>query len=609
MSLNRQLASIARQGVVTVETVADLRAHPFATSPELVFETLGAVTAGDGGGGVWRWDVTSSDDDNLGTVVLPTGHTGAGRRVRVIDGNAVYAAWFVGKRTDDVTAGLQAAIDVAETNGINKVYLDAHTYNVSAPRAGVTLTVKTCSITGAGAERSVLAIGTSTETGGIGGTDVVDVRIADLKVDGQRTAYAGWNRGVVFFGGTNIQVERVHFHRLGGGPLTIAKDTTTPASDLVPSGSASPNLVSVINCQFTDSFGSHCISTKARGAKRVLITQNKMINSCVGGISIESQDALGSGAAPIEDVIVTDNYIEKSSGDNSALTGLNPTGIGINENVLRAVCSNNIIKDLIKGGANAQPSGIELGTSPLQTDTPCEKIAVTGNVIIGVTDQIEGFTIANKNTDIEEVLIANNLIAGNISNGVLLRPGLDNGTGTINKLVISGNIFEDTNGGGIYHYNLNDALGPADKIIINGNRIIAKAGTTRYGINLAGTNAVITNNLIERYPRAISFVGTAEKFLIANNQLLNNVDGVRGTLSSSLITGNVMSGNTGYAVYITTGDSLSNISGNYINGGNNGIRAPAGCTARNNDVLNLTGVPIWTGLNTGTYDAALNRTA
>jgi len=112
MSYARQLADISRHGIITVNTVADLRAHPFVNSPELMFETLGALSAADGGGGLWRWDAASLDDDNLGTVVLPTGHVGPGRRERVFSG-FVNACWFGGT----TAAAIQEAIFACYAEG------------------------------------------------------------------------------------------------------------------------------------------------------------------------------------------------------------------------------------------------------------------------------------------------------------------------------------------------------------------------------------------------------------------------------------------------------------------------------------------------------------
>ena len=114
MFSNRQGSFIVRHGIITVETVADLRAHPFATSPDLVFRTLGALTAGDGGGGTWPWDASSTDDDDTATVVLPTGHVDAGRRRRDGDLTRVHVAWW-GGHPSRTGAQNSAALDAAMT--------------------------------------------------------------------------------------------------------------------------------------------------------------------------------------------------------------------------------------------------------------------------------------------------------------------------------------------------------------------------------------------------------------------------------------------------------------------------------------------------------------
>jgi hypothetical protein len=78
---------------------------------------LGAKEAGDGGGGVWRWDAVSTDDDNLGTVVLPTGHSVAGRRVAFDLRNFTAAQWGIGpaRAKTDNAAGFTAFLEFFKT--------------------------------------------------------------------------------------------------------------------------------------------------------------------------------------------------------------------------------------------------------------------------------------------------------------------------------------------------------------------------------------------------------------------------------------------------------------------------------------------------------------
>jgi parallel beta-helix repeat protein len=126
----RTCLGLERNQVVVVDTVADLRAHAQAMDPDLVFLTLGAKEAGDGGGGMWRWDAYSTESDNLGTAVLPTGHTGAGRRKRILDSSYVQVAWW-GLDGVDIGPKIQAALDfAAKQSAPQVVQLPAGTHDI-----------------------------------------------------------------------------------------------------------------------------------------------------------------------------------------------------------------------------------------------------------------------------------------------------------------------------------------------------------------------------------------------------------------------------------------------------------------------------------------------
>lgn len=121
MSYSRNLARIARKGVITVNTAQELRDLTIygGNYPETV-ETLGALTAGDGGYGLWRWDAANIEADNLGTVLLPTGHAGAGRWVRENENKPVDVRWF---------GAIPGAADVADE--INQAALHARNNKLS----------------------------------------------------------------------------------------------------------------------------------------------------------------------------------------------------------------------------------------------------------------------------------------------------------------------------------------------------------------------------------------------------------------------------------------------------------------------------------------------
>ena len=88
------------------ETIADLKA--LDTSAHTRANVLGYYAAGDGGGGVFRFDPASAKDDNGGTVLAPD--VGSGRWLRVYSG-ALNLRWFGAKgdgSTDDSDAILRA---------------------------------------------------------------------------------------------------------------------------------------------------------------------------------------------------------------------------------------------------------------------------------------------------------------------------------------------------------------------------------------------------------------------------------------------------------------------------------------------------------------------
>lgn len=94
-----------------VATYADLLLMiPTATR---YVELLGYYAKGDGGGGSFYYDTTSTATHNAGTVILPTGHSGAGRWLAIIDGLVSAARFgFIEGQTAAVQATrLQAFFD------------------------------------------------------------------------------------------------------------------------------------------------------------------------------------------------------------------------------------------------------------------------------------------------------------------------------------------------------------------------------------------------------------------------------------------------------------------------------------------------------------------
>jgi hypothetical protein len=90
-----------------------------------VVYVAGYYTAGDNGGGNFVWNSASVATDDGGLVINPTGNPGAGRWLRIIEGDTYQAAWWGAKSEDgfDNRPAVQAAIDAltADTYSFNSL--------------------------------------------------------------------------------------------------------------------------------------------------------------------------------------------------------------------------------------------------------------------------------------------------------------------------------------------------------------------------------------------------------------------------------------------------------------------------------------------------------
>lgn len=195
----------ARTSVVTtaalpVPTVASVRLVSSSAGPVLV--TSGRTSAGDGGGGTWAWDPTSTDSDDGALAVAVTGVT-TGRWKRQYSG-PIDVRWFgaVGDGVTDDTAAITSAIQQAE-NG--EVVVPPGTYLVSTV-AFNTITTKNRSVRLRGAHaavysgtgRTVFKGSTAAEIIRVGDTDTtagssspMQVSIEDIHLDGNSIATIG----------------------------------------------------------------------------------------------------------------------------------------------------------------------------------------------------------------------------------------------------------------------------------------------------------------------------------------------------------------------------------------------------------------------------------
>ncbi|MEF3307854.1 glycosyl hydrolase family 28-related protein [Paenibacillus sp. GYB004] len=118
----------------TVSTVTELRDLSTAGLPDNETVLLcGYASVNDGGAGVFYWNSASTAADNGGTVIMPTGHTGSGRWIRLKDGSVSVKCfgakgdWNGTSGTDD-TAAIQAAVAAERF-----LYFPTGAYMVTSP--------------------------------------------------------------------------------------------------------------------------------------------------------------------------------------------------------------------------------------------------------------------------------------------------------------------------------------------------------------------------------------------------------------------------------------------------------------------------------------------
>ena len=109
----------------SANTINDLK-----TKSGGVINVLGYYEKGDGGGGLFYWDSTSTETDNGGTIIQANGVT-TGRWKRVYSG-AVNVKWFGAKSNNigDNSSQIQKTIDYVASTGGSSVYFPSGFYRI-----------------------------------------------------------------------------------------------------------------------------------------------------------------------------------------------------------------------------------------------------------------------------------------------------------------------------------------------------------------------------------------------------------------------------------------------------------------------------------------------
>ena len=200
---NAEAARRTLKALGVVETFAALKATTVANlSNGDAIEVLYRTTAGDGGGGLFRWVAADTTADNGGTILTPDSAPANGRWNRVFDAGIVNVKWF-GAVADGATSDATAVANTiaALPNG-GTVFLPAGTYAFSA---GIALNVLGVSLVGAGRgatkikRLSGIASGTATITVTGHYCAIRDLMVDNNSQNGDGVKWSNANEGEIRF--------------------------------------------------------------------------------------------------------------------------------------------------------------------------------------------------------------------------------------------------------------------------------------------------------------------------------------------------------------------------------------------------------------------------
>ena len=122
--IDRVASSITEVEAVSVSSSDSLYSHIGTVDNEQAF-VAGYYVAGDGGGGTFYWDASSTAADDAAITILPTAHSGAGRWIRIYSRDS-NVRWF-GAKGDGVTNN-DTALTTAVAHG-EPIYVPPSTSN------------------------------------------------------------------------------------------------------------------------------------------------------------------------------------------------------------------------------------------------------------------------------------------------------------------------------------------------------------------------------------------------------------------------------------------------------------------------------------------------
>ena len=346
------------------------------------------------------------------------------------------------------------------------------------------------------------------------------------------------------------------------------------------------NLVNVSNVAFQNLFFDNTggslpgPSIRCQGASNVLVSGN----SFKGGLGVElamgcsrvrisgndftdGRSALNVGTlapyTPCSDVVFTDNTVRNMTDE----------GVDLNQELLRAVVSNNSFVNASNGTATGGGEVIDIGGGLMSDVTVSgNSIDLSGQAVYGITVKtngtgsvtnritITGNSITNGSatarggmhlTHCSNVTVTGNTVTG-VYQGIYLSSTGDN-------IVIAHNVIRNTAsncilGGG----------GGANIVLVDGNDLQSNS-TTADTVEIVGYGWTVRNNTITGGRHAISTLESAAALpcSITGNDISGATTGIVCYASASTITGDTVHDNRSIGIYLR-GASFSTVSGNSV---------------------------------------------
>ena len=465
---------------VNTKYVASISALKALTGGDFdMVDVGGHTTAGDGGGGLFRWDGSDTTTDDNGVYIQPDAG-GTGRWIRQLDKREVDVRYFgaAGDGTGDDATAIQAAIDYAEATGNTAVLLSGY-HNVGST---INITADGIVLRGLGTSLSELrptfSSGDVLEVGD--GTAVIKyVHLRDFTVDTPsaftpRTAGAS----IKFNRGEQCSAVRVRcIDPFIGLEVSGADTTHVVLEDVVVRNAAPSTGVGILIDESSggDVFLNYCSVNAPSGSQPLAGLRVKSSNA----LWIDNSDFINSG---------TGLLIDPGSGDvvtwlfamNSAFDLGSASGIDINGGtgaVIRGLqftgcwsSSNSVHGVRVRG--TITPDGVHFsGHRALTNNQRGYSLEVGTNVTF---DECKACGNSQTTADTD----AGIYVAAGVSNWAVRDCLLGQGLGQTND----------------HSYGLEVASGAGDNFIITGNDF-TNNGTAGATIGATGTTRVIRDNI------------------------------------------------------------------------------------------------------------------